>query len=477
MSPSLLFPRLASALLTSFLGVAGCWLVVTPLRLAAEPLPETTASSSVAESAGLPEVVRRLPSQRQSVLIGVPASPAAVDKVPGTGALGRWLGIPAESPWRLGGFWAGNASGQLGGGLGDQSGLGLAHQLLLDLSLDLHKSVGWAGAKVWVQGLQANANTTAAIAGGSVQGINSLVSFPLDNTQLFSYALSQFLFDEQVRLLVGKLAPGNDFANVVVPVAEASGSPYSIPGISSLTYTPLYAMPTLLGRLNTAFGASLLVQPKALNRDVYLKLGVFDGRGGSGVNPPIQTSLALPSLAGPLFSIAEIGGAWTVGSQSMPGAASFGLWHQGGPLGCNGQGASCAAADAAGGYVIAQQRLINFRYPLDNSGVSTFVQTSWTPSVTNLFVASIGGGLTMFAPMRTRPRDSYGVGLSWARVNQQGPLAAVANPVELMLQVYGQIHLAGNLYLTPSITVLPLVGVREASAPSTTALLNLVALF
>ena len=83
----------------------------------------------------------------------------------------------------------------------------------------------------------------------------------------------------------------------------------------------------------------------------------------------------------------------------------------------------------------------------------------------------------MFAPMRSRPKDSYGVGLSWARINEQGPLGAISNPTELMLQLYGQIHLVSNLYLTPSITVLPRVGASNATAPSTSALLQLVALF
>lgn len=51
------------------------------------------------------------------------------------------------------------------------------------------------------------------------------------------------------------------------------------------------------------------------------------------------------------------------------------------------------------------------------------------------------------------------------------------NPAELMLRVYGQVHLVDTLCLTPSFTVLPRVGVREVSAPSTNALLKLVALF
>lgn len=418
----------------------------------------------------------------QRPLLGIPASPAAVDRAPGTGELGRWLGLPAQSPLRLGGVWVGNGSNQLGGGSPNPGGLGLAQQFLLDLQLDLNRSLGWPGAKLWVQGLQVNANQTAAIASGSLQGSNSLVEpAPLDRTELYTYAFSQFLFDQQVRLLVGKLAPSNDFGNVVVPVAESLGSPYWVPAVSSLTYTPLYEQPTLLGRLpgypDSALGASLLIQPKAFHDDVYLKLGVFDGRGGSGVRHSVQTGLATPSLAGPLFSIVELGGSWMLGVRQKPGAAGFGLWHQGGPLGCGAASSSCTESSGAGGYLIAQQRLLNFRYPKDSSGLSTFLQAGWSPARSNLFTTSIGGGFTLFAPLQSRPRDSFGIGLSWARINEQGSLAAFSNPSELMVQVYGQIHLVSNLFLTPSLTVLPMAGKQDATAPSTSALLQLVALF
>ena len=466
----------AVGLLLAITGVSG-----TPVAVRSEPLPVAgvpTAADGTSEPVASPS----RPPVETSGSFAVPASPAAVDKAPGTGALGRWLGLPADSVWRLGGVWVGNGTSQLGGGAPNSGGLGLAQQFLLDLQLNLDRSLGWRGATIWVQGLQVNANSTASQASGSLQGANSLVAPPpLDRTELYSYAFSQFLFDRQVRLLVGKLAPSNDFANVVIPVAEPFGSAYWIPAISSLTYTPLYAMPTLQGRLpgypNSALGASLLVQPNAFARNVYLKMGLFDGRGGSGVQGGVQTGLSMPSLAGPLFSIGEIGGAWKLGSMGKPGTASFGLWHQGGALGCGDGSDVCSESSAAGGYLLAQQRLINFRYPHDRSGVSAFLQAGWSPAASNLFTTSIGGGLTMFAPMRSRPLDSYGLGLSWARINEQGPIASISNNTELMVQVYGQIHLVSNLYLTPSLTVLPVVGQRNATGPSTSALLQLVALF
>lgn len=412
-------------------------------------------------------------------LIGIPSSPAAVDPTPGTGALGRWLGLPADSPWELSGVWVGNGSDQLGGGVAHPEPIGGAQQFLLNLSLDLDRSLGWEGGKLWVQGLQMNANQTATAASGSLQGTTAIASSVAPNrTELYSYVFSQTLFDNQIRVLMGKIAASNDFANVVVPVLRP-GSPYTVPSISSLTYTPLYAMPTLQGRLpgypNPALGASLLIQPKALSRDVFLKLGIFDGRGGSGVEPSIQTGLAMPSLSGPLFSIGELGGSWTAGSSRKPGSASVGLWRQGGPLNCT--PSPCTESFASGGYLIAHQRLISFRFPNDNSGITTFLQAGWSPARSNLFSTSIGGGFTMYAPMRSRPLDSYGIGFSWARVNEQGPYADISNPTELMIQIYGQIHLISNLYLTPAITVLPIAGRLGAQTPSTSAQLQLVALF
>jgi porin len=412
-------------------------------------------------------------------LIGVPASPAAVDPTPGTGALGRWLGLRDDSPWGLSGVWVGNGSDQLGGGVAQSGNLGGAQQFLLNLSLDLDRSLGWQGGKIWVQGLQMNANRAATAASGSLQGSIAIASSVApDRTELYSYVFSQDLFDNQVRLLAGKIAASNDFANVVVPVIRPR-SPYTIPSISSLTYTPLYSMPTLQGRVpgypNPALGASLLIQPKAFKRDAWLKLGIFDGRGGSGVQRALQTGLATPSLSGPLFSIGELGGTWTAGRSKKPGSASIGLWHQGGPLNC--ASSNCAESSAAGGYLIAHQRLASFRYPADNSGITSFLQAGWSPARSNLFSTSIGGGFTLFAPIRSRPLDSYGIGLSWAKINEHGAYSGFSNPSELMIQIYGQIHLISNLYLTPAFTVLPIAGRQDATTPSTSAQLQLVAFF
>jgi len=415
-----------------------------------------------------------------------PASnPAAVDPTPGTGNLGRWLGLPANGALRLGGVWVGNGATQLGNGATNQSEQsGLAQQLLLDLTLDLQKALGWSGAKISVQGLQLNANN-GADATGSVQGANSLLAPPpLNRTELFSYTLTQKLFDDQLRIRLGKFAASTEFANVITPDAGPDGWNYWIPAISSLTYTPPYAMPTLIGRLpgypDSALGASLSFEPVAFNRKIALQAGIFDGRSSSGVSNQVSTGMSVPSLSGPLFTIAQLSGAWSIGKQNKPGNLGVGIWNQSGPLSlCSTDTPTTCLSEssASGGYITGQQRLLNFRYPNDNSGITSFLQMGITPSNTNLMTASVGGGLTMFAPFKSRPLDSYGIGLSWARVNNQSFLANIFKPSELMMQIYGQFHLIGDTFLSPSFTYLPTVGTTNSVNGSSSILLQIVTLF
>ncbi|QPN67436.1 carbohydrate porin [Synechococcus sp. CBW1006] len=412
------------------------------------------------------------------------ANPAASTAAPGTGQLGRWLGLPVDSPLRFGGVWVGNGTSQIVGGVQSAPANGLAQQLLVDATLDLEKAVGWRGARVWVQGLQVNAGAGAALPSGSLQGSNSLVAPPpLDRTELYSYVLRQDLWDRQLKILVGKQAASIEFANVTRPDFTRNPT-YAVPALSALAFTPLYAMPTLLGRMpgypDSALGASLSWQPKALNRKVYLNAGVFDGRGGVG-DGSIRTGLAVPSLSGPLFSVAELGGGWSLGDANRPGSASLGAWFQGGESRrCNGFGRDqdCLRENGAHGfYGTLAQRLVNFRYGRDHSGLVGLVSAGWTPSITNLMTKSVTAALTVFAPMESRPQDSFGVGLSWARVNDRSFLGEVFRPAELMLQAYGQFHLGGTTYVQPAVTYLPQPGLASAAYSSTNVMLQLITLF
>ena len=433
------------------------------------------------------------------MLLGCPAAgaqpvppsgnPAASQAAPGTGELGRLLGLPADSALRLSGVWVGTATGQWSGGVSKLSPTNPteasngAQQLLVEASVDLGKAIGLDKTWIWAQGLQVNATPDAGVASGSVQGSNSLVAAPpLDRTELFEFAIRKDVFNGQLRLIAGKQSASTTFANINRP--DATHDPrYEVASLTSLAFTPIYSIPSLLGRLpgytNSALGFQATVLPGWLENRSYLSAGVFDGRGGLG-DASVQTGMVTPSMSGPLFSIVEAGSGWVVGGKQKPGSFAVGAWSQGGEsLRCNQLDPDQCISElgAWGGYLLIDQRLSDFRPNKDSSGINSFVSASWSPSNTNLMTASITGGLTFIGPLEARPNDSLGVGLSWASINTQQFLSNSFNSSELMLQGYAQIALADALFLQPTITLLPRVGLRGAEDDSLSGLLQLTLLF
>ena len=388
----------------------------------------------------------------------------------GTGDLGGWVGLPADSAFRVGGVAVGNFTAQLAGG--DSIGaINWAGFVVLSFSVDMEKAVGWKGAKFGIAGLQYNVQA-ANSAAGSVQGINSAVSVsPNNRTELYNYLYAQNLFDNQLQVVVGKLIPTMTFGNVARPDPTDQIGSFNVPSLTGLIYTPIFVVPTMLGRIpgypDSAFGFQLTIAPKALER-FYLSAGLYDGRmGANGTN----TGMVAPDLAGPLFAIGEMGGAWRLGSEDYPGQFAVGVWHQSGPL----QVGQITESQASGIYAQGSQRLMTFRPGKDSSGMNMFVQGGWTPSQTNLINASVGGGITVWGPFASRPRDSYGLGFSWARLNDRPDAGYGFNAAELLIQAYAQIQFVGNLFFEPVLTMLPAVGFGKAPSLSTT--LQLTAVF
>ncbi len=389
----------------------------------------------------------------------------------GTGELGGWLGLKPDSPLRVGGVAVGNGTPQFSGGTAPDT-VNWAGFVTLSVSLDLEKAVGWKGARIGVAGLQYNVQPANAAA-GSVQGINSAVSVsPNNRTELYNYLYAQNLFDDQLQFVVGKLIPTISFGNVAKPDPTAQAGSYLVPTLTGLIYTPIFVVPTMLGRIpgypDSSVGIQATIAPNQLGGRFYLSAGVYDGRSGAFGT---HTGLVGPSLSGPLFSIAEIGGAWRVGAEQAPGQFALGVWNQGGPL----QAGTLTEASAHGIYGQMSQRLSTFRPGQDSSGLNMFLQAGWSPSTTNLINASVGGGLSVWGPFASRPRDSYGIGVSWAQPNDRPAAGYGFNASELLIQAYAQFQLVGNLFLEPVITTLPVVGFGKA--PSVSATLQLTAVF
>jgi len=411
-------------------------------------------------------------------------SPAGDSLRRGSGELGRALGLHEDSPLTLGGEWFGNGSTQMSGGWAGAYGRQSFGQAgIIDLRMNLDKAKVMKGAEIWIQGLQYNVLNNGNNAAGSVQQINNVISAPpFTRTELYTYGWKQTFWDGQVQVSLGKLFAGYYFGAVSRPIPdqnpEIAGGPNT-----NLLFLPPYSQPTFVGREpgypDSTLGGVITVQPKLLNKRTYFTIGVFDGRTGLGPVGSVATGLqAGGNLMGPLLTMAETGSVWSVGQQRLPGQLAIGLWNQSGRLTtpCAAQGGkdNCAIEDrATGGYAYAIQTLSAFKRQGNPGKVVAFLQGGATPSNTNMVKSSLTAGVEIVGPFNGRAKDSYGLGISWANLNNSTEAAWGFNKNELMLQLTGRLHVWRNIYAQPVISWLPKVGFEQAKENSTTFTLQL----
>lgn len=395
--------------------------------------------------------------------LGISGNPGAVNIVTGTGDLGRFLRIPESSGVRLGGVWLGDYNALLSGRESTQVLTGNS-SLILDLSIDLEKSIHWKGAMFGTEFLQFNGQPTNTDA-GLVQGYNSLPgSPPLQRSELFQLWLMQAFFNERFILRIGKVVPTYHFNNVSKPVPTTDNPAISIPSVTGLIYSPIFTNPTLSGAIggyyNSVYGIESTIAPI---KEMYINLGFYDGNLARGV----QTGLRGPHFNGYYFSIMEVGYGW---GAPKPGIVAVGGWYQSGKLKAAGQ----EQTGTGGIYGFASRALwIKESETVSKGNLSGFLQFGWHQSRTlemNLF---FGGGLTAFAIIPSRPNDSFGVGLAWSRLNPH----LFSRYSELMLQGYYQAQIVGSIYFQPVFSYIPNPGAHphQSNVFATTA--RIIALF
>ncbi len=401
----------------------------------------------------------------QGTTDGISGNPGAVNVVTGTGWLGRLIGFGKDSGVHLGGAWLGDANYLFAGG-NDPRTWSFNSLLLVDLTLDLEKIVGIPGAQFGIEFLQFNGQATNDQA-GLVVGYNSLPGAPpLTRSELYELWWRQRLFDDKLIFRIGKTVPTFDFGNVLRPVPLQDPSLF-IPATSGLLYTPVFINPTIIGTMpgyyNSAYGITATVAPI---KNVYASYGIYDGNGARGIQTGIR---AAPEFNGYYFNIGEVGAAWQLGPDRLPGSAGLGGWGQFGKL----SAAGVEENGAQGFYAFASQRLWLRSPGVDGSGVTGFVQFGINESKTLPVNRYLGGGLTGFGLIPRRPKDSIGVGVSWSTLNER--LGFESD--EVMLAAYYQAHVFADIYVQPQITHVPNPGQRPGLSPATAITTRLMILF
>src|SRR3990167_7106943 len=351
------------------------------------------------------------PTNTYSETASISSNPGAVNIVTGSGDAQAYvekiLGITNDHGIRFGGMWIGDANDLLSGGVPHADKWTLDSLLLLDLSVDTEKFIGWKGGLFDIEFLQFNGQSTNAQA-GSAQGYNSLPGpQPLNRSELYEFWYRQVLFDNKFIVRIGKTVPTYEFGNVMKPVPLAESRLF-IPAVTGLIYTPIFVNASMLGVLpgyyNSAYGITLNFVPV---KRWYLSYGVYDGNLAQGK----QTGLTGPTFNGNYFQVAETGFTWLLGKNKMPGNIGIGAWHQSGLV----QTAPTVSEHGTSGYyILGTQRLWYRNSLVNNSGISGFYQYGRNDSTAMLMTQYIGAGLTAFGLVPNRANDSMGTGVAFS---------------------------------------------------------------
>lgn len=389
---------------------------------------------------------------------GIAGNPGAVDVQPGTGALGRLLGLDPSNGFRLGGVLVSNGNYLLSGG-NNPGRASFNNLLVIDLGVDLDKAAGIPGAKVGAALLRFDGQPTNQQAGVAT-GYNGLPGAPpLHRTELYELWWRQSFLDDKLVVRFGKTVPTNDFGNVVRPVPVQDVS-LQIPAVSSLIYTPIFVNPTILGALpgyyNSAYGITATITP---SKRFYVSLGTYDGNGARGEQTGLREA---PTFNSYRFNIGEIGTAWLLGPDGLPGAFGVGAWNQTGRLTLATSQRTITQDGTYGAYSFASQRLWSSTCDGNAKGVSGFAQFGANDSRTMIATEYVGLGVTAFGLIPGRPRDSVGAGVAWSWLNRNRGLRSD----EALLQIYDQVHVIGDIYLEPALTVVPNPGEKTAGKPA-----------
>jgi porin len=341
---------------------------------------------------------------------GIAANPQATYGFLGNGYLGRALGVREGSGVRLGGFLVPECNWVASGGAKpDAAVCGIA--LGLNASVDAEQAFRIPGGTLGVEFLLSDGGNNNDAAGSVQQYTNFTVPAPLNREQMTQLWWRQRLFNDKLMVQIGKMNGAGLFGVVLNPIVLDTPHLQDTT-ISNLIYVPVGLNPTLFGRLppypETAYGAAVHFSPVT---NLYLSYGIFDGNGAIGEQTGADW---LPRINDYVFHISELGYAWRLGRQAMPGRIGLGGWKQTGELWTP----ALSVEDGVTGYYLFGNQRLWYRDPhRDNAGLIGYLQYGHTGSNASIVKTYMGGGLTGIGLVPKRPFDTLSLGVARSDLN------------------------------------------------------------
>jgi len=320
-------------------------------------------------------------------------------------ATGNWSGVRSELESRGIGFeivYTGEVFSNLRGGLSTDEATEYRGNLDVMIFGDTEALGLWRGGTFLVYGQSGHGNGITDDHVGDLQVLSNIDAH--DFTQVSEYWYEHLLWQDKLRLKVGKQDSNADFA----------ASDYGADFInSSFGFAPTIPLPTFP---DAALGLSVFGDPVEW---LGAGAGIYDGdsRGGTwGGDTAFDGE-------GGQFSIAEIFVRPLVGSEVLGrGRYSVGLWYHS----QNVDAITAGPPDRTfshnhGLYLVVDQPLVSEGAAEERAGqgLGAFLQLSWAPGDRNEVARYYGGGFSYRGIFTDRDDDLMGLGVASARLGRR----------------------------------------------------------
>jgi porin len=354
-------------------------------------------------------------------------------------ATGDWAGRRnrlEDQGLTLDGEYVAEYTAVLDGGVRDEGSF--RNVLTASAELDTHKAFGLDGGTALVQYLHANAERGGSFDAGDIQIYSNLeTAASLD--VIFEAWYQQTLFDDRLRIKVGKVDANTEFNHVDVAGEFANSSA----GFSPTIFTfPSYP--------DSATSVNLFV--KAIQSDALeltLSYGLYDGAlavDGVATGRRGPSTFFDEEHSDDYFHVSEAEIAWPSLGVLGDGRVSVGGWWHSGAFTTFDE----ATRDGTGGvYATIEQRVVSFDGANDDRGLYAFAQYGWADDEVSDFEQHFGVGVVAMGPLAGRVDDSAGVYYSLADLSDEPGAGFAEN--ESVVDAYYRAQVTPAFYLQPEV--------------------------
>lgn len=332
------------------------------------------------------------------------------------------------------GSYTGEWSGVWDGGINQHATY--RHFLDLNLTADFELLFDIVGGSLFVD-YYSTSGSNLSTDSGDIQGSSNIEVDP-DVDELAELWYEQWLFENRLRLKVGKVEANSEFAFVEVGGDFISSSPGMSPTIFVLPTCP-----------DPAMSVNVFVYP---TENLYFGLGVYDGAMGvdgiaTGRRGP--RTFFSDHLSDDYFWIGEAGYSWENLTASMgDGRLAVGAWYHSGIFT---QFDGNTENGTEGFYVLFEQQIWSENPDIedDDQGMNFMIQYGYADEDVSEVAHHLGAGLIAVGPLAGRDNDSAGLYVSFVDLSDAN--GAGFTDDETALELYYKYQLTPYASIKPDI--------------------------